>query len=108
MSRVADPHRALERVLSERLASADAIITASWTQPWASATFSGARHEFELQLEGQSACRNAQAFSTQARHAEFDLPGHIVADFNVRFDAGAQRQEGSAILHIEALTVEAV
>ncbi|HMT43784.1 MAG TPA: hypothetical protein PKA59_04480 [Chakrabartia sp.] len=108
MSRLADPHRALERALSERLASADAIITASRTQPWASATFSGARHEFELHLEGQAACRNAQAFSTKARHAEFDLPGHIVADFNVRFDSGSPQQNGSAILHIEALTVEAV
>ncbi len=103
MSRAADPHRALRRVLAERLGADSARGLTGCSRPWASVTFSGARHEFDLVLDDAPMLARAQALHDNARHAEFDLPGHIVADFNVSLSATACGQR----LHVEALTVEA-
>lgn len=103
MSRAADPHRALRRALAHRLGADGTRFGTCCTRPWASVTFSGARHEFDLYLDTGTALARAQALHDNARHAEFDLPGHIVADFNVSLSASAHGQ----MLHVEALTVEA-
>ncbi|MBK8629766.1 MAG: hypothetical protein IPN84_06055 [Sphingomonadales bacterium] len=102
MSRPADPHRALRRALSQHLGQDGTRFGPSCTRPWASVTFSGARHEFDLYLESGPAMARAMVLHDNARHAEFDLPGHIVADFNVSLSTTAYGQ----LLHIEALTVE--
>ncbi len=103
MSHAADPHRALRRVLAERLGADRSRFDTSRSRPWASVTFSGARHEFELLVEDAPMLARAQALHDTGRHAEFDLPGHIVADLNVSLSKTAQGQR----LHVEALTVEA-
>ncbi len=85
--RSADPHRALIRALAARYPGL--IVLASRTEPWASATFTGARHVLD--------CADGPDL-TGLIDAEFDLPGQLVAD--IAFNARDGR------LLIEALTVE--
>jgi hypothetical protein len=82
-----DPHRALRRALARR--HPDLHVLASRSEPWASATFIGARHELDCA---------AGADLTGLESADFALPGHIVADVAV-FRTGDR-------LRIEALTIE--
>lgn len=82
-----DPHRALLRVLAAGYPGL--IVLASRAEPWASATFTGARHEIEV-------CAGADLAGI--KEAEFDLRGHIVADI------AWCRTDGRA--SIEALTIE--
>ena len=85
--RRADPHRALLRALSRRYPGL--LVLASQSEPWASATFIGARHL--LTCSGPKPDRIAET--------EFELPGHFVADITAR-------QDGDRVT-IEALTIEA-
>lgn len=96
MPRYPDPHTRLAKALAA-LASGE-ILESSQTA-WASATFSGARHRYVLDL-GASGAADALA---DLADVEFDLPGHIVADILV-----SERQRSSDIhrVTIEALTVE--
>ncbi len=70
-----------------------------WTR-WASATFTGARHEL-----GFTAAASARLDGWLAGLAEAELPirGHLVADLHV---AGATRDAEKVIFDLEALTVE--
>ena len=86
--RRADPHRALIRALVPRYPGL--LILTSATEPWASATFTGARHRL-LCAAGMDL--------TGAEEAEFSLPNHIVADLSWEAEANG--------LVIEALTIEA-
>lgn len=86
--RRADPHRALIRVLTARYPGL--LVLASRSEPWASVTFTGTRHE--LTCEGGPDL-------TGIEEAELALPGHIVADVQVT-------RSGRRI-SIEALTIEA-
>ncbi len=96
MARGPDPHQQLSRVLAE-LGRAE--IVESRETPWASATFSGARHRFRLRVPP-----NAQRPFADLSEREFDFPGHIVADITVIDHA---EHAGDAMhLTIEALTVE--
>ena len=85
--RRADPHRALIRALVARYPGL--LILASAAEPWASATFTGARHELRfdpnIDLAG-------------LEEMDLPLPGHLVADI-------CWRAEANAIV-IEALTIE--
>ena len=87
--RRADPHRALIRALVAR--HPGLLVLASRTEPWASATFVGARHELDcapgVDLAG-------------VEDAEIGLPGHILVDVCVDPDGDRVR--------IEALTIEDV
>ncbi|MFD1610920.1 hypothetical protein ACFSCW_03805 [Sphingomonas tabacisoli] len=87
--RRADPHRALIRVLTARYPGL--LVLASRSEPWASVTFTGARHELT--------CQGAPD-PTGIDEAELALPGHIVADVQVTRSGGR--------ISIEALTIEAV
>jgi hypothetical protein len=69
---------------------------------WASVTFRGARHRVRFTLEGEVAEAAADAFLAGMEEAEFDLPGHILADIAL---AGDERSGGGVRLTIEALTV---
>lgn len=74
------------------------------SRPWASATFSGARHQLAFRLEGADAEDVADRFVAGIEAAEFPLRGHVMADVAViarnRLDDDAMR------IRIEALTVE--
>jgi hypothetical protein len=73
--------------------------------PWASVTFSGARHRVTFTLEGEGAAGAADAFLARMDEAEFDLGGHILADIAW---AGEERDDdGRRVrLTLEALTVK--
>lgn len=70
---------------------------------WASATFTGARHELAFRLEGEGAEMAAERFLSGLDSAEFDLRGHILADIAL---VTAERRPGCAHIRLEALTVE--
>jgi len=49
-------------------------------RPWASPTFSGARHSLGISFKGKGACGQANVFIAGFPNHEFDLEGQIVAD----------------------------
>lgn len=101
-----NPHGRLIRALTA-LAGEGCEIHSSISRRWASATFSGARHEAELAWRGKGAHRRAEDLADRLPEAEFALAGHIVADMNVEA-LGLSREGGEelALLKIAALTVE--
>lgn len=76
-----------------------ALVDAAWV-PWASVTFTGARHRLMLDLAESPA-----AAAWLAALPELDLPlnGHLVADLVV---ATAEANDGQLHVVVEALTVE--
>lgn len=75
-------------------------LTQSRHTPWASITFSGARHE--LTVEG---CMDAQLLTAKLQSISediFELRGHILADVTARVDPNSPNTR----LVVEALTVE--
>jgi hypothetical protein len=72
--------------------------------PWASITFSGARHHYVFDLDGSEAGPRGTDFAAMGLCEEFSLRGHVVADLSVT--ANAPQKEGARIT-VEALTVEA-
>ncbi|QPQ54004.1 hypothetical protein IC614_06375 [Allosphingosinicella flava] len=74
------------------------------SRPWASATFSGARHHIAFRIEGDHADDMADALLTGIEAAEFTLRGHIVADIIVLGRDLTDR--GAVRIRLEALTVE--
>lgn len=102
MSRGPDAATRLERALLASASTAGvtaAIPSAEWTR-WASATFTGARHEMRL-----TALPSAEldAWLAALPELEFELRDHLVADIAVM---GARRTGESIEIEIEALTVE--
>lgn len=85
--RRADPHRALIRALTARYPGL--LVLASRSEPWASVTFTGARHKLT--------CEGAPDLTGIAGE-EFTLPGHFVADVTAVREGPRAR--------IEALTIE--
>lgn len=72
------------------------------SRPWASATFSGARHRLRLRLAGEAAEAVADAFLDGLADREFELAGHILADIGL-----VEEARGDGVhLTLEALTVE--
>lgn len=101
-----NPHGRLMRAVSA-MAGEGAELLRSSSSGWASATFSGARHEAELRLAGAGAHERAQALADSLPGAEFALPGHIVADLSVEgLVLERERTEEVALLRISVLTVE--
>lgn len=101
-----NPHGRLMRALSALAGEGSELLSSSSTL-WASATFSGARHEAALRLTGDGAHDRAEALADSLPEAEFALAGHIVADVTV--EALVLDHEGgeeTALLRIAALTVE--
>ncbi len=102
MSRGPDVGTLLERALvagAERAGCPLAALDAEWTR-WASATFNGARHV--LRLAGADLPALA-AWLAALPEAEFRLRGHLVADVTV---TSVSREDGQAVVGIEALTLE--
>jgi hypothetical protein len=75
------------------------VIDSAWTR-WASATFTGARHE--LTLEAADSPMLA-AWLDALPETDLPLRGHLVADIVA---TGVSRADGMARVTIEALTVE--
>ena len=75
------------------------------SRSWASATFTGARHELAFRVSGVGAPAAADAFVATLEAAEFDLRGHVMADISL---VSEERRDGEDMvrLRLEALTVE--
>lgn len=55
------------------------IVEATYSEPWASVTFTGQRHRLELSFTGGSEAQ-VDALVCALGQAELVVPGHIVAD----------------------------
>jgi hypothetical protein len=73
------------------------------SREWASITFTGARHEVTIRLDGNGAEAAADRFAEGLEMAEFRLRGHILADIVL---TAREKTEAGVRLHLEALTVE--
>lgn len=93
---------ALRRALLSMLADSNftATIGNIRSDSWASATFSGTRHELLLHLSNLSGCDPIAGIGER----EFDLPGHILIDIAA---AEIGRDGEESLWWMEALTVEA-
>ena len=87
----------------------DAELVEAQERPWASATFSGARHSVTLQLRLDSADAPAPAALLTLADHEFALPAEIVADCAVTTQRRERRSDGGHALCcvVELLTVAA-
>ena len=83
----------------------DRILLSEWHSiDWQSLTFVGERHRCSLRIQGPDSHRIAARLISGLADAEFEIPGHIVAD--VAVVAGPTRQaDGATMLSIEALTI---
>ncbi len=95
--KAANPHRGLTNALLKLATPAE--MRSSRDRPWASVTFTGARHWFALSI-GPA---RAEAVTALLPDYEFEIPGHLVADIVV---TGTRPDGDRIILDIEALTVE--
>ncbi|HEX8400675.1 MAG TPA: hypothetical protein VF628_03135 [Allosphingosinicella sp.] len=94
---------ALRRALLARIPRGIVNIVNFSSEDWASLTFSGARHEMLLRLEGADADRAADRFLADLDSAEIPLRGHLLADIATT----SRERIGDAVeIGLEALTVE--
>ena len=70
---------------------------------WQSLTFNGERHEITLRTIGDQSRLIAQRLTDGIAEADFDIPGHIVADIAAR--PCSAEEDGSVLVTIEALTI---
>lgn len=73
------PTRQLLKALLD-LAGGQAELLRHTERPWASATFSGARHTVTLAFSGDQAVEAGERFAEMLGEHEFTLPGQLVAD----------------------------
>jgi hypothetical protein len=100
-ARVAD--RLVRAIRAQLAAFAGQVDIDARSTPWASVTFSGARHALTVSLAGPGAGLMADAFLEGLGDREFTIPGHIVADVAV---ADCADRDDSTILRLEILTIE--
>lgn len=102
MSRGPDAATRLERALIRAAAAAgiDAAVIAADSTRWASATFTGARHQLRLSAPHSGAL---DAWLAGLSEHEFNLRTHLVADLIV---IGTRRVSDAMEIEIEVLTVE--
>lgn len=97
-----DADARLRRALahSAKAAGAAVTITRSTAERWASATFTGARHELDLAGPASDA---AESWLADLPEAELPLAGHLVADLRIV----AMTQVASDLtVTLEVLTLE--
>lgn len=82
MSRWPDLNTQLERALTRSAADAGIAlaVTATIATPWASVTFTGARHRLTLRAVASA---SLDSWLADLPEAEFRLRGHLVADLAV-------------------------
>ncbi|MBV7266618.1 hypothetical protein KCG45_10550 [Erythrobacter sp. WH131] len=66
------------------LAQGQASLLSHEDTPWASITFSGARHEVMLDFDGKLAVAVGEDFIANLPDHEFRIPGQLVAEATVR------------------------
>jgi hypothetical protein len=78
------------RLPSERLAEALLVMAGGHARiarqseaNWASVTFAGTRHCFDLVFEGEAAIEMGEDFIDDLADHEFEIPGQLVADAEV-------------------------
>lgn len=80
-------------------------VAAIASKPWASITFSGARHRLRIAFDGPGAVGAAADLLERLDDLEIALPGQLLADLallaETRSDDGSQ-----ASLEVEALTID--
>ena len=87
-------------VASGRAVGAAITITRSTATNWASATFSGARHEIELAALADDP---VERWLEELPETELSLAGHLVADLKI---VAVRQVETALTVTIEVLTVE--
>jgi len=104
---IADPADELARAICVIFVNfaGSATVEKMASRPWASITFSGARHQFTLRLQGPSAREATIAFLAGLGERELSMRGHILADLAARGDL-CELGEDCVCLGLEALTVE--
>ena len=93
---------ALIRALAHR-AGAQPAIEEIASRPWASITFTGARHRIALRYTGPDASALAARMCDGLNHAEFDLGRHLLVDIDV---VERKEEDAGCRILLEALTVE--
>lgn len=104
-TRKADPARAITAQIMSALLPVTTVLISTKSVDWASATFTGARHELTILVSGEDADLAAQSFVRNVGEIDFSIGGHIVADISAA--CGQRAPEGLHLL-VEALSVEAV
>ena len=73
---------------------------------WQSLTFIGERHRIIMRVTGPSAQDVTDRMTSGIGEAQFDVPGHIVADI-VLVGEVVHDADGSVLVEFEALTIAA-
>lgn len=97
--RKADPERAIAAQIIAALSPVTAALISAKSVAWASATFNGARHEFEFLVTSEETHETFGKFAQTVGDIEFAIGGHIVADIVAKCGEGQS-------LFVEALSVE--
>lgn len=79
------------------------LLTGIRSTDWQSLTFTGERHVLALRFTGDCARALAHSLTDGITEAEFNVPGHIVAD--IAADPPMAGEDGSVVVAIEALTI---
>lgn len=99
-------HSALERALLAGLTPASVMIESDRETAWASATFSGTRHYFDMTVSGCNAIAAAANLGTMISENRVAIAGHVVADILLSAHQLVQSSNTPlVVLGIEALTV---
>jgi hypothetical protein len=105
---IENPHFALQRVILAGLTPASVTIESESVTPWASATFSGARHCFDVTVVGENAIAAAANLGTMISGDQVLINGHVVADILLSSHQLIRSSDvPTVVLGIEALTVNA-
>ena len=101
-----NPHAALQQVLLAGLNPASVMIESDRETPWASATFSGTRHYFDMTVSGNDAIAAAANLGTMISEDRVSIAGHVIADILLSSHQLVQSSNMPiVVLGIEALTV---
>lgn len=100
MKRGPDSGQSMTRAIFAAAAAMTVDIVESESWPWASATFTGARHRIRLTLPDTPESRHWLAGLPEH---EFTIRGHLVADLVL---VEQQHRDGLIVAVLETLTVE--
>jgi hypothetical protein len=103
-----DAASALLRALAVTVAPLDVTALEVRSKSWNSATFSGGRHQLTLRIAGgaaQGAGGATEALLERLQCRDFNLPGHIVADFGL-LDEARRDGEDFVTVRLDVLTLE--
>lgn len=80
------------------------LLTEFRSVDWHSLTFIGERHQFQIRIAGLDAGAILERILSRLDEAEFEVPGHLVADIAV-VDEPRCQPDGAMTVALEALTV---